>query len=170
MGLIFSRTKPKTDFERNLEEIQNFSNALDPIDRRIVNYDDSVVSIGEEATEQIDVSFLDERPVPRGSPIKTIEVQPVHVPEEAYLKGIDNSKFREIELRRVEEDRRRKREEEESRTKSLELKRKIQEIEEKRNRDVVAAAARDHLRFELEGLVLDIPRGKESFKRKLLYY
>ncbi|KAE9549489.1 hypothetical protein FO519_007300 [Halicephalobus sp. NKZ332] len=165
MGNWFTKEKPKSSFERNLDELREITSAVQVPDRsRIVPYDDSFVSQAEEATEELDISFLDDLKLPRRSPVRSIEVQPVPVPEEAFHRGLDNSKLKEIEQRRVKDEERKKIDDERQRNKILDLRKQVIEIENERNKKTIAEATGDRLRLELEGLILDIPKEKpDSF-------
>jgi len=165
MGNWFTKEKEKTKFEKSLDELREITNAVQVPDRsRIVPYDDSFVSQAEEATEDLDISFLDDRKVPRRSPVRSIEVQQIPIPDDVYNRGLDNSKLKEIEERRLKDEEKKKIGDEKQRNKILELRKKLIDIENERNKNSLAEASGDRLRLELEGLILDIPKEKpESF-------
>ena len=168
MGNWFTKEKEKTNFEKSLDELREITSAVQVPDRsRIVPYDDSFVSQAEEATEDLGISFLDDHKLPRRSPVRSIEVQPIPISDEVYNRGLDNSKLKEIEERRVKDEEKKKVEDGKQRDKILELRRKLIEIENERNKKALAEASGDRLRLELEGLILDIPKEKpDSFPRK----
>uniref|UniRef100_A0AC35FU73 Uncharacterized protein n=1 Tax=Panagrolaimus sp. PS1159 TaxID=55785 RepID=A0AC35FU73_9BILA len=162
---IFQRFKDRPQLTTDLEIIEQYVSAVKlPSQRSLVPYDESMI-LNDDDTP--DLSFIDDHPFPkRKAPIKkSVEVQPIPVDNEIIQKGLNNSKIYDIDAKRSEREYKSERDEILRNAERMQYEKNGYECEKRRINHEIESEKKFRDWIGAENIVIDIPKGSESFPR-----